>query len=201
MLSTGHQQPEGNTIGYPNLRLDRVRNILAISQVNLALRVLVSFTWLTVLSKGWLLAAGWQGSVVGLSFIAGTIIQGLITLNNANYVPQQWHGTLLVMAVVSFAIIFNTGFAKKLPLIEGLILLIHIVGLFATVVPLWVLAPRNTARVALLQLSNGGDWPTIGVAFMVGLLTSLGSMLGFDCAVHMCTFPPFLIYLECKKGS
>ena len=94
-----------------------------------------------------------------------------------------------MIAVISFAIIFNTGLAKKLPLIEGLILLIHIVGLFATVVPLWVLAPRNTARVALLELSNGGNWPSVGVAFMVGLLTSLGSMLGFDCAVHMCKFP------------
>ena len=137
---------------------------------------------------GWLLATGWQGSVVGLSFIAGTIIQGLITLNNASYAPQQWHGTLLVIAVISFAIIFNAGLAKKLPLIERLILLIHIIGLFAILLPLWVLAPRNSARVALLELSNGGNWPTMGVAFMVGLLTSLGSMLGFDCAVHMCKF-------------
>ena len=136
---------------------------------------------------GWLLAVGWQGSVVGLSFLAGTIIEGLITLNNANYVSQRWHGTLLVIAVVVFAIIFNTSLAKKLPYIEGVVLLIHIVGLFVTVVPLWVLAPRNSARVALLEFTNGGGWPTMGVSFMIGLLTSLGSMLGFDCAVHMCT--------------
>lgn len=129
---------------------------------------------------------GWQGSVVGLSFVAGQIIQGLITLNDASYNPQQWHGTLLVIAVVVFCIVFNTSLAKKLPLIEGFILLLHVIGLFAIIVPLWVLAPRNTARVALLQFNNGGDWPTTGVAFMVGLLTSLSSMMGFDCAVHMC---------------
>lgn len=125
--------------------------------------------------------------MVGLSFLAGTIIEGLITLNNPNYVPQQWHGTLLVIAVVTFAIVFNTSLAKKLPLIEGIVLLVHIIGLFAIVVPLWVLAPRNTARVALLEFTNSGGWPTMGVSFMIGLLTSLGSMLGFDCAVHMCT--------------
>lgn len=140
-----------------------------------------------VVAIGWLLAVGWQGSVVGLSFLAGTIIEGLITLNNANYVSQRWHGTLLVIAVVIFTIAFNTNLAKMLPLIEGIFLLVHIVGLFATVVPLWVLAPRNTAQVALLEFTNGGGWPTMGVSFMIGLLTSLGSMLGFDCAVHMCT--------------
>ncbi|KAK3169735.1 hypothetical protein OEA41_009119 [Lepraria neglecta] len=135
--------------------------------------------------QGWLLATGWQGSVVGLSFLAGTIIQGLIALNHESYVPQRWHGTLLVIAVVTFCIIFNTSLAKKLPLVEGFILLVHVIGLFAIVVPLWVLSPRNDARTALLTFSNGGNWPTMGVAFMIGLLTSLGSMMGFDCAVHM----------------
>ncbi|KAL8818351.1 MAG: hypothetical protein Q9223_003002 [Gallowayella weberi] len=135
--------------------------------------------------SGWLLAMGWQGSVVGLSFVAGTIIQGLIALQDPWYEPQQWHGTLLIIAVVLFCIVFNTSLAKKLPLIEGFILLLHVIGLFAIVIPLWVLAPRNTARVALLQFSNGGNWPSMGIAYMVGLLTALSSMMGFDCSVHM----------------
>ena len=135
---------------------------------------------------GWLLATGWQGSVVGLSFLAGTIIQGLIALNHDTYLPQRWHGTLLVIAVVMFCIVFNTLLAKKLPIVEAFILLIHIFGLLAIVIPLLVMAPKNDAKTALLTFNNGGNWPTMGVAFMVGLLTSLGSMMGFDCAVHMC---------------
>ena len=123
---------------------------------------------------------------MGLSFLAGTIAQGLITLGNPNYVPQPWHGTLMVIAVIAFSIIFNTSLAKKLPLVEGLILLVHVVGVFAIVIPLLVLSPRNDARTALLHFENGGNWPTMGIAFMVGLLTSLSSMLGFDCSVHMC---------------
>lgn len=113
-------------------------------------------------------------------------IQGLITLNNSNYNPQAWHGTLLVIAVVTFAIIFNTAMAKQLPIIEIIILVIHIFGLFAIIIPLLVMAPsKNNARVALLDFFNGGNWPTVGLATMIGLLTPLGSMLGFDCAVHM----------------
>lgn len=136
--------------------------------------------------SGWILATGWQGSVVGLSFLAGTIIQGLITLNNSSYNPQPWHGTLLVIGVVAFAIIFNTSVAKQLPKVEIGILVVHILGLFAIIIPLLVMAPsRNSGRVALLDFYNGGDWPTTGLATMIGLLTPLGSMLGFDCAVHM----------------
>lgn len=135
---------------------------------------------------GWVLAIGWQGSVVGLSFVAGTIIQGLITLNDASYEPQPWHGTMLVIAVVVFCIVFNTTFAKNLPLLEGFILLLHVIGLFAIIIPLLILAPRNSAKDALTTITNGGGWSSNGVAYMVGLLTPLGSMMGFDCAVHMC---------------
>ncbi|KAL9013965.1 MAG: hypothetical protein Q9173_001363 [Seirophora scorigena] len=138
----------------------------------------------TIISS-WLLAMGWQGAVVGLSLLAGTIIQGQIALQNESYEPKQWHGTLLINAVVLFCIVFNTSLAKKLPLIEGFILLLHVIGLFAIVIPLWVLAPRNPANVALLQFNNGGEWQSTGLAFMVGLLTTLISMTGFDCSVHM----------------
>ncbi|KAI4112532.1 MAG: hypothetical protein LQ345_006331 [Seirophora villosa] len=135
--------------------------------------------------SGWLLAMGWQGAVVSLSLLAGTIIQGQIALQNESYEPKQWHGTLLINAVVLFCIVFNTSLAKKLPLIEGFILLLHVIGLFAIVIPLWVLAPRNPANVALLHFNNGGEWQSTGLAFMVGLLTTLISMAGFDCSVHM----------------
>ena len=132
---------------------------------------------------------GWQGSVVGLSFAAGTIIEGLIILNHDSYVPQQWHGTLLVIAVVAFAIIFNTTLAKKLPVIENMLLFVHTLGLFAVIIPLLVMGTRNSAKDALLVFTNAGNWSTMGTAVMIGLLTPLGSMMGFDCMVHM--YDPF----------
>ena len=93
---------------------------------------------------------------------------------------------MLVIAITAFAIVFNTFLAKKLPMVEGLILIIHIVGLFAIVIPLWVLAPRNTAKAVFTEFSNGGGWSSTGTSVMVGLSTSIVSMLGFDCGVHMC---------------
>ncbi len=123
---------------------------------------------------------------MSIAFLAGTIIQGLIILNDPTYIFERWQGTMLVIAITSFAILFNTFLAKKLPMVEGLILIIHIVGLFAIVIPLWVLAPRNTAKAVFTEFSNGGGWSSTGTSVMVGLSTSIVSMLGFDCGVHMC---------------
>ncbi|KAL8963963.1 MAG: hypothetical protein Q9183_004810, partial [Haloplaca sp. 2 TL-2023] len=134
---------------------------------------------------GWVLAIGWQGAIVGLSFVAGTIVQGLIILNNPNYEPQQWHGTLLVIAAVAMAIAVNVLLSKSLPMAEYLILFLHVLGVFAICIPLLVMAPKNSARVALLSVTNDGGWKAMETAFMIGLLTMLSSMMGFDCAVHM----------------
>jgi amino acid transporter len=93
---------------------------------------------------------------------------------------------MLVIAISTFSILFNTFLAKKLPLVEGLVLVLHILGLFAIIIPLWVLAPRNNAKAVFTEFANNGGWSSTGVSVMIGLLTPIVSMLGFDCAVHMC---------------
>ncbi|KAL9116654.1 MAG: hypothetical protein Q9187_006820, partial [Circinaria calcarea] len=133
----------------------------------------------------WLCATGWQAALVSIAFLVGTIIQGLIVLNYPSYVFERWHGTLLVIAVTTFSVIFNTIFASRLPVVEITLLMIHLLGLLAVVIPLWVMAPRANARDALLVFDNSGGWSSTGLSAMIGLLTSVGSILGFDCAVHM----------------
>jgi amino acid transporter len=86
---------------------------------------------------GWLCFTGWQAAICSITFLCGTIIQGLIALNNEKYAlegQRPWHGTLLVIAVTAFAIFFNTALAKKLPLVEGLLLVLHVVGFFAIII-------------------------------------------------------------------
>ncbi len=145
------------------------------------------------INTGWICMTGWQAGLLGTSYVVGTIIQGLIVLNHPNYVFERWHGTLLVWAIVSFCVIFNTILAKRLPAVEGLVLIIHIMGLFAIIVPLWILSPRATGNEALLTFTNGGQWPTFGISAMIGLLTPMGSLCGFDCAVHMCQYSQNLL--------
>jgi choline transport protein len=113
------------------------------------------------------------------------MIQGLMVLNNPDYVPERWQGTLIVIAITAFCIIFNTFLAKKLPMVEGMVLIIHIVGFFAVLIPLWILAPRNPAKEVFTEFLNLGGWSTTGVAFMVGLLSPIYTLIGADSAVHM----------------
>lgn len=134
---------------------------------------------------GWLCFTGWQCAITSITYLAGTVIQGLIVLNAPNYVFESWHGTLLVIAVACLAILFNTVLAKRLPMVEGLLLVLHVLGLFAIIITLWVLAPTANASDVFTQFTNAGGWNSDGTSFMVGLLSPIISMIGFDCAVHM----------------
>jgi choline transport protein len=118
--------------------------------------------------------------------MVGIIIQGLIAFNDASYVFHNYHGTLLSIGVVAFAILFNTVLANRLPLMEGLLVILHVLGFFAIIIPLWIMAPRTSPEIALLQFTNNGGWSTTGLAAMVGLNGPLSVLIGYDCSVHMC---------------
>lgn len=121
---------------------------------------------------------GWQTGITSIAFLAGTQIQGLLVLNYPDYDYERWHGTLLVIAVTSFAIIFNTFAASRLPMVEGIVLILHVLGFFAIFIPLWILAPRNDASTVFTEFLNGGGWPTTGLACMVGMLSPVFTILG-----------------------
>ncbi|KAK5709338.1 hypothetical protein LTR17_019851 [Elasticomyces elasticus] len=135
--------------------------------------------------SGYLVAVGWQGSICSTSFLAGTIIQGMVVLNDPTYSPQPYQGTLLVWAVMVFCVFFNIFLAKRLPFVEGILLIIYIVGFFVVIIPLWVLAPRSPASEVFTTFNNNGGWSSKGVAVMVGLGGVVPSLAGYDCAVHV----------------
>ena len=113
------------------------------------------------------------------------MIQGLLVLDNPDYIFKNWHGTLLVIAITAFCIIFNTFLAKRLPMVEKMVLAFHLLGFFAVLIPLWVLAPKSSASEVFTEFTNLGGWSTTGLAFMVGLLSPVYTLIGADSAVHM----------------
>jgi hypothetical protein len=97
----------------------------------------------------------------------------LFVLNIESYVFKAWHGTLLVIMIASIAISFNTMLSKKLPFLEGVLVVLHLLGV-VVVIPLWALAPKRGSGV-LTEYYNGGGWSTVGLSTMVG--TSLQHIL------------------------
>lgn len=118
------------------------------------------------------------------AFLTGTIIQGLIVLNHPDYVYQRWHGTLIAICITFCVALFNVFLANHLPLIEGIILILHFAGWIAIVVPLWVLGPRTSHSGVWSTFVDAG-WGNQGLACMIGFITSAGAFAGGDAAAHM----------------
>lgn len=134
---------------------------------------------------GWICVLGWQTGITSIAFLTALQIQSLLVINDASYVFENWQTTLFIIAISFFAIIFNTYLANRLPLVEGIVLILHICGFFAILIPLWVLAPRNTADAVFTQFTDGGNWGNIGLSCLVGMLSPIFSFIGPDSAVHM----------------
>jgi choline transport protein len=141
-------------------------------------------TFLSYLT-GWINVLGWQAGTTSLSFLAGTMIQGLITLNHPTYVGERWHGTLLLYAVIAITIIINTYLANHMPKIEGLIFILHMVGFFCILIPVVYLAPHGTPKDVFGTFLNEGGWSSDTLSFFVGITTSVFAFLGADSACHM----------------
>lgn len=131
---------------------------------------------------GWLTVAGWQALVASGGYLCGTLIQGLIVLNHPGYEFERWHGTMLFWAVLLVAIFINTVVSSMLPKIEGLILILHVLGFFAVLIPLVYMAPHGSASDVFTLFLNEGNWRTQGLSFFVGLLGSAFSFLGGFCS-------------------
>lgn len=81
--------------------------------------------------------------------------------------------------------LMNTYGAKHLPILEGIVLIVHIFGFFCIIIPLWVLAPKAPASEVFGTFSDFGGWSSIGAACFVGSITATGSFAGSDAAVHL----------------
>ena len=112
---------------------------------------------------GWLGILGYQtGTTIG-AYVAGTMIQGLIILNNPDtYTPHRWHGTLMAVCITICVALFNIFLARHLPLVEGIILVLHLAGFLAIMAPLWAMAPRTPTSQVWTSFVDGGPWGSGG---------------------------------------
>lgn len=128
---------------------------------------------------------GWQAGCAAGCYLAATEIQGLIILNHPNYAPQRWHGTLLALALVFILLFINTILAKELPSIEGILLILHVSGFIGILVTLWALAPHSSPHDVFNDFNDGGNWHSMGLATLIGILSPTLSLIGPDAVVHV----------------
>ncbi len=115
----------------------------------------------------------WIATCAQVAFLEGTVIQGLIVLNDATYIPQRWHGTLLAWAVMALPVFCNIFARRILPPLEIIGGIGHFVFLVAFIATLCVLSPRSSADFVFTQTTTGlSGWSSPGIQWCIGLLSA-----------------------------
>jgi choline transport protein len=138
-------------------------------------------SWLT----GWISTLGWQAAASTGTYLGGTIIQALISLNNPDYNPERWQATLLLYAVLLLTLFVNTALIKLLPGLEGVILILHVIGFFAVLIPVVHLAPISSNAFVWEQFNNFSGYSSNGLSWLIGQSASAVLFIGYDGACHM----------------
>lgn len=64
-------------------------------------------------------------------------------------------------------------------------MLFHVFGCIAVTVVIWVLVPHVPSKFAVGNFTNAGGWSSDGLSLMVGQVSMVACLGGFDSAVHM----------------
>lgn len=136
-------------------------------------------------AAGWTSALGWLTGNASGYFILSNLVEALVQIYHPDWSFTNWQATLVMMFFLFTAVYLNTYGARLIPMIESISLFLHIAGWIVTIVPLWVLAPKNSASDVFGPVINGGGWSNTGTSFMVGSITVLFCTLGPDAAVHI----------------
>lgn len=112
---------------------------------------------------------------------------------------------MLSWAILLLCIFVNTVLFRRLPLIEGIVTFIHVLGFFAFIIVLWcvlssppprietatikltahrTMAPRGIASSVFTEFETNG-WATTGLACLVGLNGPVPYLSGADSTVHL----------------
>ncbi|KAH0154613.1 amino acid transporter, partial [Aureobasidium melanogenum] len=134
---------------------------------------------------GWMCVLGWQAAMCASAYTPALNIQGLIALNVEGYTLPGWHAALMTIGIVIICILINTVAIKKLPLLEGFMLLFFFFSFFTIIVVLWVMAERTPAKKVFTEFSDNMGWGNVGLSTLIGILSPFTTLLGSDSACHL----------------
>lgn len=121
---------------------------------------------------------GWLASVSSSVFVMTTLIEAIIDIETPDYAFTPWQYTLIMLAFLAVTIVFNTWGAKTLPRFETLSLIGHLGGLLVTIIPILVLAPKNSAKEVFTEVVNSAGWSNTGTACLMAQVSVMYCNLG-----------------------
>ena len=105
----------------------------------------------------------------------------LAILSYEDYVPQRWHVTLIMIAILLPCVFFTTVLAQQLHIVEGVIAALHILGFVAILVTLWATSENASSSEVWTTFYDPG-WDNQGLSSLIGIVTSVAPLLGADAS-------------------
>ena len=93
---------------------------------------------------------------------------------------------LLFWAVIFVAVFINSFTSRALARFEGCILVLHLFGFFAVLIPLVYLGPHGDSSI-FTSFLNEGQWPTQPLSFFVGLPATVYCLIGIRISLLIAT--------------
>jgi hypothetical protein len=79
----------------------------------------------------------------------------------------------MVIAVTILVWVANLWGARAMPMIQNIMLVIHVFGFMVITIMFWVLAPRASTEVTFTHFTNGGGWNSMGLSLMIGQISAI----------------------------
>jgi len=129
-------------------------------------------------AAGWITWFAWVSLLAGVANVTAVMIQGLAILNNPSYVPERWHITLIIFAMLIVEGLMTMYAFWLIPWIELLAGILHVVLFIIFVVVLVALAPRHTADFVFFDQQTSSGWSNSFISWNIGLLTPTWGFVG-----------------------
>lgn len=128
-------------------------------------------------ATGWMSTLGWLASTASSAFICTTLIQSLAAVKDTDYTFSNWAYTLVTLLFLILTIFFNTLGASSLPMIETISLVGHLAGFCVIIIPVFVMAPKNSGKEVFTSFTTDSGWD-IGTACLITQIPVLYCNLG-----------------------
>ncbi|KAH8660311.1 amino acid/polyamine transporter I [Xylariales sp. PMI_506] len=134
---------------------------------------------------GWTNIAGWLTLVTTEGFFAAQFISAAIVIaSNRTYEIEQWRTYLIFLAILTFTTGSNIFGNRILGRWNDAALYWSLFAVVIISIVLLSTSPKNDAKFVFTDFGNTTGWSD-GMAWILGLLQSALSLIGFDAALHM----------------
>ncbi|GAA5833898.1 hypothetical protein JCM3766R1_002462 [Sporobolomyces carnicolor] len=132
------------------------------------------------------IAGGWALLSAG-AYIFSSGVLGLVVAYNPDYVQKPGHLVALYLGMVLVFFLANLFLIKILDRMTVTFAIVNISSVVATIIALAACAPvKATPKFVFTGFLNETGWSSKGLVFLLGLLQSSFTVIGFDASTHLC---------------